>query len=377
MSTAELIELGVFNFIENGIDEETKIIDCSNGKPLGVVEIFRHKSTPLYVLSVKTKPSNVYARRYMLRNGTFDHFGLGAYCETDRDIVSYQILFPEYAEAFDFCCKIASMYKDDVRLLNPRGGDFFLPTIPDALLEILDGAIAGDGGVYNRYSSSMFRYALGEKQLDHLLEFKSELEKFGYSGIISKNKIALNYTGIDYGYIYTISWTLKAFNKLRDRWYLGKQKIVPKDLKNSPTFWRWFYAGDGCLYVGSPFSYRVLIAANDFLTDDVDRLISMLNELGIKSTRYLKRYTESTGLPQWTITINDHREVDKFLDYIGRPVRGIEYKWTRPEKPIRVCKNDKCLKDFIPTRGDNAYCSLKCLRNFTDLRHYYRKRAKK
>lgn len=370
MTSLDVIDFNVSNFIKNGSHKETEVISHSNDIVLGVVEIFRHRELPLYVLSLKTKVSDPRARRYAIRSGIFDQFGLGRYCKTDKDIVSYQITFSKHDEAFNYCCHLASLYKDDLGLLNPRDGNFFLPTIPGKLVEILDGAIAGDGGVYRRYSSSIFTYTLGEKQLGHLEEFKNELSKFGFSGKIRKYKIIDS----DSSFAYSISWTLKAFNQLRDRWYVEKQKILPKDLRNSPNFWKWFYAGDGCLYVGSPFSYRVLIAANDFLTEDVDRLLAMLSELNIKSTKYLKRYTESSGLPQWTIVINNHKEVDKFLDYIGSPVRSIEYKWIRPKKPSRICPG--CNTSFTPTRGDNTFCNVSCMAKYRQSGYRQKKKQK-
>ncbi len=77
------------------------------------------------------------------------------------------------------------------------------------------------------------------------------------------------------------------------------------------------------------------------------------------------------------LDFEDHEEFEvkypSIIDYLSMKDRlagSIEYKWIRPEKPTRICSSPMCLKVFIPTRGDNTYCSNKCLRREIDRRSY-------
>lgn len=370
MDTSEILSRAA-SFIENGNTIDSETVRYDEGSIGGVIEILRHRTVPVFIIAVRTTLASLRLTRYNIRRKTFDRFGLVDYCSSDRDVINFQIVFSNYDIAYDFCCDLCERYREDKRLLNPRGSNFFFRTIPDELLEILDGAIAGDGGVYDRkHPSSSFQYVLEAKQRGHIEEFRDELAKFGYSG-----KIREYWNTYQYGshLCVGLTWSLEVFQILRKRWYDGdRRKKIPDDLKNSPTFWRWFYAGDGCLYVLSPFSYRILIASNDFSVEDVDKFILMLAELGIKSKRYFKRNSEKTGIPQWIISIQTKKDVDRFLDYIGKPVKSIEYKWIRPIAEPRTCKG--CKISFIPTRNDNEYCTVDCLRLTTTRRYKNKKK---
>ncbi len=331
------------------------------------VNIIKHcKSGKFLPRCGRTSPSiNTFLKSLHERESVIP--GLMACFEDDPWFNFLDVEMNTYDEALELCYWLVDKYRDSDKLLTPRGSSFFFKTLSSPLIELIDGAVAGDGGIYQKSKqSAIFIYTLEIKQLGHLEEFKEELVKHGYRFEIRYYKSYYEHLE---RYIETcsITWTLKAFLLHRQRWYddLGQKKL-PADVLNSSTFWRWFYAGDGCLYVISPYSYRILISSNDFSTNDVDRLIFMLSEHGIKSTRYLKRYG-NTGKPQWILTINSHKHVDKFLAFIGKPVKSLEYKWERPIRPKIQCKY--CKTTFEKFRGDSEVCNSKCGSKYRAVRY--------
>ena len=58
-------------------------------------------------------------------------------------------------------------------------------------------------------------------------------------------------------------------------------KKLPHDVINGFIFWRWFYAGDGCLTMNSKKEYYIRLFPYDFYEEDVRRMQKMLEDLGI------------------------------------------------------------------------------------------------
>jgi len=378
MPLSSEVKQAVIDFIDHYNEPITK---ASTIKELGSlrVTIIKHTTTGRFLPKIRNRTERVSVMVHNFLNGPATPKELLDCFKIDTNISLFDIEAIDRNDAWDICAWICETYRDSEKLLTPKDNNFFFRRLPLELQDIIDGAVAGDGFITQHSAvSGTFGLTLGEKQAGHAEEYREELAKFGYSG---KIKQVTYYTrqinSKEKTFVTTVrlSWTLWCFLDHRRRWYSGKQKILPLDVRNTSAFWRWFYAGDGTLYVINPFCYRVLIAANDFLTQDVDRLIAMLKDHGIKSTRYLKRYTEKTGNPQWTIAINKRKDVDRFLKLIGPPVRSIEYKWERPPVPPKDCLG--CGKTYIPTRGDNDYCTVKCLRKQIDARHYAKIKSKR
>lgn len=368
----EIQKQEIIDFIETANGVSIKYSNVRMNGPVRVT-IIKHIKTGGFLPKISRRTDNIHTLTKRILTDKVAPEKLRSCMEDDPRICLMDIeVYDEY-EAWEVCYWIADYFRQSEKLLLDRDSNFFFKELPLSLLELIDGAVAGDGGIYQRAeNSAMFKLALGIKQLGHLESFKEELDKYGYSG---KIRTCLRFDRTQQKEIHTCSltWTLRCFLKHRNRWYRGGRKVLPDDVLNTPTFWRWFYAGDGCLYVLSPHSYRVLISANDFTTAEVDRFISMLSEHRISSTRYFKRYTESTGEPQWILTINRRRDVDAFLAFIGPPIQSIEYKWIRPEIVDISCTG--CGVIFKPQRGDNTYCSIRCLNKTNTTRYRIKVKA--
>lgn len=338
-----------------------------------VVTVIKHVASGKFTIKTSIRPYFHRNLLYILNKGRMEIDSLQELYQQDSRFVLYNVPVESFEEAWELCYRFCTKYKNDERLLTSRTSNFFYKELPQELIDIIDGALAGDGCLIERYRSGHFQLTLSIAQLGHMEDFVDELRRFGFEGTIKTTQLYRKDLKRHIG-ICSMHWSLWAFTEHRKRWYRDdRTKKLPSGLVNSKAFWRWFYAGDGCLYVLSPYSYRALLAANDFSTEDVDRLIGLLAELGIKSTKYMKRVTESTGLPQWTIAINHHYDVDRFLEYIGPPVKSIEYKWERPPRQKRVCVG--CGVTFTATRNDNTYCTVRCLSKTRSDRYYAKKKA--
>lgn len=99
-----------------------------------------------------------------------------------------------------------------------------------------------------------------------------------------------------------------------ESWYEGGEKSYPEGLTLTPTIAKYWYAGDGGLYV----SDRKRPIAEIACTNEQHR------------GNYLVELFEEVGLD---VTMAGHKirfgvnETEEFLEWLGEPVPGFEYKW--------------------------------------------------
>jgi hypothetical protein len=107
-----------------------------------------------------------------------------------------------------------------------------------------------------------------------------------------------------------------TFGKLRELWYPMGRKILPTHMFLNKIRCLFWYLGDG--YIEGK---TVKFATCGFTISEVERLATMLTELGFKSSKnrrtggyYVVRMSKTTSL--------------KFLEWLGIcPVKGYEHKW--------------------------------------------------
>ncbi len=370
----EAEKIKIIDFIENASIKNIKYSNVRMNGPLRVT-IIKHLKTGGFLPKIgrRSEPFFKFVKDSLINKNVPDKFR--ARIEDDPNICLMDIEVENSEEAWELCYWLVDHYRETEKILLDSNSNFFFKDLPLALRDIIDGAVAGDAGIYQRAKeSAIFYLTLGIKQLGHLEEFRDEIQKFGYRGDIKKYKGFDKINNREYEAC-TLTWTLRCLLLHRKRWYgENGQKRLPKDLRNTAVFWRWFYAGDGCLYILTNHSYRVLISSNDFLTEDVDRLIDMLREHNIKATKYLKRIGKINKLPQWVLTINKRRDVDSFLSLVSPPIKGLENKWKVPNI-VRECIC--CHKKFSSNRNNSKYCSFKCQRKTVDARAYLKKKQLK
>lgn len=150
-----------------------------------------------------------------------------------------------------------------------------------------------------------------------------------------------------------------VFTELKSQWYNENGiKIIPHNLKITPTVCLWWYLGDGGLnhnYSKKETQY-IKLSTNCFKENDIKEIL--IPQLS-KFEAFLSK-TEK-GQP---IVLIPRRKIDIFLKYIGKcPFKEYEYKWNVfPYKNKNIEKNGmknhshlekKCIKEY--KKGKTAY----------------------
>lgn len=283
--------------------------------------------------------------------------GLGKYINPYSQFATIEIAASSDEDAFDKCHTLAEVFQRDENFTLNRGSSFFFKVLPEPLLEIIDGCVAGDGSIMMpKGSSAFFLYQISSKYKQHIESLRKDLAEYGFSGEIRQ------YSGTKDGkrqYFEALTWFLKAFNPHRDRWYRDGIKKLPDDVRNTPTFWKWLYAGDGSIAKTGEWSRQVSIATNCYSTEDVDRLLDMLKQHGISGTKYNVLARTPSVRPKWAIFIFGQHALN-FLYMTFPGVEGLEYKWDIPALPIKFCPVCKGL--FRPNVTTRVYCGKACQR---------------
>lgn len=290
------------------------------------VEIVKHNKTGLFYISARHFTVRGSKIRTLYRRGCITLGKIDKYYQDGDTFSILRIPFKDEEDSRSFCYDLADHYRNDTRIALPKKHEYFYKDIPDGLKEIIDGAVAGDGyiGITGRVSS-FFAYVISSKYIDHLEELVSELRKYGCESTIHSYIVAGPEKGKEI-HSSGITWFLRCFRKHRLRWYRSDGlKKLPDDVQNTSTFWRWFYAGDGCLTLNSRKTPYIRIFSYDFLKEDVDRMKDMLMELGISCSVHTGQVNDK-GRTYYYLYIKEG-SVKKFLDMTGPPIKGIEYKW--------------------------------------------------
>jgi len=190
-------------------------------------------------------------------------------------------------------------------------------------IEWINGELLGDGcltttekrGRKSYNVSALFRY--GSKYKEYIEYIAKTLDSFG---IKQSGKIIEYYNKRQNTYCYKYnSHSYKELFDIYKKWYPNGKKIVPKDIELTPLTCRQWYIGDGSLIQRGNRNIKpfIVLCTMGFLFEDVNRLISKLNNLGLKATRYTKN----------TIYISAY-SIKSFLNYIKKcPIDCYQYKW--------------------------------------------------
>jgi len=153
------------------------------------------------------------------------------------------------------------------------------------LLETVNGALLSDASIRVRDNNYHY-FALTAKDKKFLEWVKKILERFGIHNtyLVLNSKLTNVFT---LGF-YMNKCSSKELLLLRENWYKkinGKTvKVLPKDLRLTPTTLLFWYLGDGSLIRRKNDPNRVpfiVLATNNFLKEDIDFLIQKLKDLGL------------------------------------------------------------------------------------------------
>lgn len=134
--------------------------------------------------------------------------------------------------------------------------------------ECLDGGMLGDGCV---------------SHLQHRFAIKQRLDRSEYIRYLFDLLLPFSiYLKSTTRYCQLLTCTHPIFSQMRQRWYEGKQKIVPKDLVLTPRSFAHWFIEDGS---NNQKKRSLLISTNCFRFQDAEFLVEILfRDLGIKAT---------------------------------------------------------------------------------------------
>jgi transposase-like protein len=174
--------------------------------------------------------------------------------------------------------------------------------ITDKEHQILDGLIISD--IHLESSVFQSRASFGVKHLE-------------FAEAIISHTSTLNWRKLKYNQS-SLGWYCKTpyctnLHDQRQRWYPNGIKIVPKDIKITPTMMLWWYLGDGY-----KTKYGAVLCTDSFIKNDNKRLANLISQEGIPC-----HWT-----PRNRIRIEGNFGFQQLISYIGEsPVKCYEYKW--------------------------------------------------
>lgn len=202
-----------------------------------------------------------------------------------------------------------------------------IPSLTDKQLEVITGLLLGDGNIDRDSGNPRLRTNMTNKEyltyLDSLFGLLSNGVKFRKSAqenaeLHKKSGFNNNPDISNYSDIY--HWSMSRHPELDDfaDWYSSGEKVFPKEINLTPTVLKHWYCCDGCYYTNNSHNYMC---------------ISTYNERGNENK--IDNIFKSSGLPLPTYTsgtksfdlIFNVEQTKTLFDYMGKPVKGFEYKW--------------------------------------------------
>jgi hypothetical protein len=127
---------------------------------------------------------------------------------------------------------------------------------------------------------------------------------------------------------------IPTFSNMRKEWYNDDgRKVLPSDLE---AFFNWeafayWYMDDGTLTQSSANYYEMFLYTNNFTENEVDRLVVMLHNLGIKSAVKRRERVKKDGEASFIIRIGNMEDerfitsnIEKFIpDCMRYKIRGL------------------------------------------------------
>ena len=148
--------------------------------------------------------------------------------------------------------------------------------ISEGIKELVEGLLLGDGSINYSPSKKSFCYRHTDKHESYLVFLMKRFNKLNIDclGIYEDKK----------GYYHFSTKYYRDFLFFRKKWYPKNKKIIPLDIKITPTMLKFWYIGDGSFDKKSS-SFKITIA-NDRKNVNRDILIKELKRIGLKISVY-------------------------------------------------------------------------------------------
>ena len=209
----------------------------------------------------------------------------------------------------------------------------------DKLYEILEGELLGDGSLrVNGRLSAYYRH--WSKYPEYLKWLFGLLEEQGadWNGRITAREVI--FEGYRSRVYHAATYSYRELGELQRKWYPNGKKIVPKDIKLTPTVLAHWHLGDGHLHKerknGASWN-QVSIATQSFTKEDVELLVDKLASIGVHAN--VNKYKG------YIISFASKKDIRRFFAYMGDCPPAIKevygYKWLH-----QVCSH-KPLESFF------------------------------
>ncbi len=219
-------------------------------------------------------------------------------------------------------------------------------------LEILNGAMLGDGCYIKGKMSVNAQFAYLSKSEQHVQYVCSRFSKYSYKEGIKKSYYNDKRTGKTYSRYSFRTVSDVGFTEEYNRWYIDGIKHIPKDLVLTPLTCLIWYLGDGGLINGKR-SQEIKLATNCFDKDEINNIL--LPQLSQFNARLVKTGISKNNNVQYCVYI-PHISTKEFLDFIGDcPFKDYEYKWKFKEYKNFSIKTNKSFMDTILNLFNDGY----------------------
>jgi hypothetical protein len=198
--------------------------------------------------------------------------------------------------------------------------------LTDIQEQVLNGHMLGDGHLSKakRYRHACFVLKRKESDYEYLLWSYNYFQEFMTNKGI-RNTHSLTDWG-DFPQVYFRTKQLPVFTEYHNKWYIERNKIIPKDLILTPLTMAVWFADDGC--VSTPKNTRqitTIFCTHSFTYDETNFLANQLyKKYDINALIYKIKDKE-----QYKIEINRKKECIKFFNIIDEifPLKRKADKW--------------------------------------------------
>ena len=205
--------------------------------------------------------------------------------------------------------------------------------LTDNQLEMINGALLGDGSLIMHKNGTNASFSYLSKSIEHvhfvcdsLIDFVIPSHNFYISKYFDKR------TNKEYERCDFRTKANLIFTKLYYKWYDNKIKIIPQDLTLTPLICLIWYLGDGSLLKHERSQY-IHLCTDNFRKEDIENIL-------LPQLKQFEPHLIEHGINQYRIYI-PRRKIKDFLDYIGEcPVKDYIHKWAYEEYKKKPFSNN-------------------------------------
>jgi DNA invertase Pin-like site-specific DNA recombinase len=225
--------------------------------------------------------------------------------------------------------------------------------LTDVQLQVLNGALLGDGNLSISKNGVNACFCYSSKSLQHVQYIYKYFVQFAPNGIFSYEHLDKRTNKTYKGYSFR-TITSVTFTEIYYAWYESHKNRIPKDLKLTPLTCLIWYIGDGGLIHGTHNYTNIKLATNCFDKIDIETILLPQLEKFEGKIRQVG-VSKFNNQPQYVIFM-DRDNSAKFLTYIGNcPFSDYKYKWEITERKNPNCK--KYYEDWIQKYLSGVTCN--------------------